>query len=40
MRQRLRHGLFESRSDKWETNTTKSGRFFNTGEFSAQFRTP
>ena len=40
MRQRLRHGLFESRSVKWETNTTKSGRFFNTGEFSAQFRTP
>ena len=39
-KQRLRHGLFETRSDRWETDTTKSGRFFNHGEFSANFRLP
>ena len=39
-KQRLRHGLFETRSDKWETDTNKSGRFFNHGEFSANFRLP
>ena len=39
-KQRLRHGLFETRSDRWETETTKTTRFFNTGEFSANFRLP
>ena len=36
---RLKHAMFET-SDKWETDTIKSGRFFNDGEFSANFRLP
>ena len=37
---RLRHAMFETRDDKWETESVKSGRFFNHGEFSGNFRQP
>ena len=36
---RLKHAMFET-SDKWKTDTIKSGWFFNHGEFSANFRLP
>ena len=40
VKKQLRHGLFETRSDRLETNTKKLGRFCNQGEFSANFRLP